>query len=202
MCDTDALTITGGAGPVPVICGENTGQHVYVDFNGNNTIQLTVTTSSAENIGRNWNFLITQIACDCPTRAPIGCLMYYTALSGTVNSFNYGTSGNEIDPTTGLPGTRELVNENYGVCVAMIPGYCSIEWSAACDNCFIVSGDLGALGMVSLTGSDCNSDFVVIPNPSYVNGTPVNSDRFCGTDFPTVVSEYFCVFVQILVVNF
>ena len=187
---------------MPVICGENTGQHVYVDFNGNNTIQLTVTTSSAENIGRNWNFLITQIACDCPTRAPIGCLMYYTALSGTVNSFNYGTSGNEIDPTTGLPGTRELVNENYGVCVAMIPGYCSIEWSAACDNCFIVSGDLGALGMVSLTGSDCNSDFVVIPNPSYVNGTPVNSDRFCGTDFPTVVSEYFCVFVQILVVNF
>jgi hypothetical protein len=68
VCDTDALTITGGAGPVPVICGENTGQHVYVDFNGNSTIQINVMTSSTDSIGRNWNFLITQIACDCPTR--------------------------------------------------------------------------------------------------------------------------------------
>ncbi|KAJ3636082.1 hypothetical protein MTP99_008921 [Tenebrio molitor] len=189
VCDTDALTITGGAGPVPVICGENTGQHVYVDFNGNSTIQINVMTSSTDSIGRNWNFLITQIACDCPTRAPIGCLMYYTGLTGTVNSFNYGTSGNEIDPTTGLPGTRELVNENYGVCIAMIPGYCSIEWSATSDNSFVVSGDLGALDMVSLTGSDCSSDFVVIPDPSYANGSEVNSDRFCGTAFPTVVSS-------------
>jgi hypothetical protein len=116
--------------------------------------------------------------------------MHYTGLTGTVNSFNYGTSGNEIDPTTGLPGTRELVNENYGVCIAMIPGYCSIEWSATSDNSFVVSGDLGALDMVSLTGSDCSSDFVVIPDPSYANGSEVNSDRFCGTAFPTVVSEF------------
>lgn len=113
--------------------------------------------------------------------------MYYTDVSGTINSFNYGTAANAIDPTTGLPGTRELVNENYGVCIAMLPGYCSIVWSS---TNFIVSGDLGALGMVSLTGTDCSSDFVVIPNPSYVNGSVVNSDRFCGTAFPTVISKY------------
>lgn len=123
--------------------------------------------------------------------------MYYTDVSGTINSLNYGTAANTIDPTTGLPGTRELVNENYGVCIAMLPGYCSIVWSA---NNFIVSGDLGALGMVSLTGTDCSSDFVVIPNPSYVNGSAVNSDRFCGTAFPTVVSKYYPIvfFTQLM----
>lgn len=68
VCDTDALTVTGGAGPVPIICGENTGQHIYVDFNGNETIQLIVTAAAGQSLARNWNFRVTQIACDCPTR--------------------------------------------------------------------------------------------------------------------------------------
>lgn len=122
--------------------------------------------------------------------APIGCLMYYTAISGTVTSFNYGAAANAIDPTTGLPGTRELVNENYGVCVAMAPGYCSIEWSQATTNSFVVSGSPSEMPGVTLNG-DCTSDFVVIPNPVYPNGTSVGTDRFCGTEFPTVISNLF-----------
>lgn len=113
--------------------------------------------------------------------------MYYTALTGTVNSFNYGTAGNVIDPNTGVPGTRELVNENYGVCIAMAPGYCSIEWSEATDGSFMVSGNAMA-GIGQVTGTDCTSDFVVIPDPFYPNGTMVGSDRFCGQQFPTVES--------------
>ncbi|XP_019878189.2 uncharacterized protein LOC109606059 [Aethina tumida] len=188
VCSTDALQITGGAGPVPIICGENSGQHVYVDFNGNDTIQMTISTAAAASLGRNWNLKVTQIGCDCPTRAPIGCLMYYTAISGTVTSFNYGAAANAIDPTTGLPGTRELVNENYGVCVAMAPGYCSIEWSQATTNSFVVSGSPSEMPGVTLNG-DCTSDFVVIPNPVYPNGTSVGTDRFCGTEFPTVITS-------------
>lgn len=53
--------------------------------------------------------------------------MFYTATSGIVNSFNFGYGPNVIDTTTGLPGTRELVNENYGVCVAMQPGNTYLE---------------------------------------------------------------------------
>lgn len=66
-CTTDALVITGGGGIVPVICGDNTGQHVYVDFNGDNDIVITISTSSSS-FGRLWNFKVTQIACACPTR--------------------------------------------------------------------------------------------------------------------------------------
>nr|XP_023015446.1 uncharacterized protein LOC111504952 [Leptinotarsa decemlineata] len=122
VCNSDALFVTGGGGSVPVICGENTGQHIYVDFNGNDTINLIITTSATgPSLGRVWNFLVTQIACACPTRAPSGCLQFFNTTTGTVSSFNYGVGSNVIDPTTGLPGTRQLVNENYGICVGMLP---------------------------------------------------------------------------------
>ncbi|XP_074032971.1 uncharacterized protein [Leptinotarsa decemlineata] len=186
VCNSDALFVTGGGGSVPVICGENTGQHIYVDFNGNDTINLIITTSATgPSLGRVWNFLVTQIACACPTRAPSGCLQFFNTTTGTVSSFNYGVGSNVIDPTTGLPGTRQLVNENYGICVGMLPGFCSIQWSS---NGFLVSGIPGA-GFDALTNGDCTSDFIVIPNPMYQNGTAVNSDRFCGTSLNTVVTS-------------
>ncbi|CAH0546078.1 unnamed protein product [Brassicogethes aeneus] len=188
FCTTDALQITGGAGTVPAICGENSGQHIYVDFNGNDNIQMAISTAATALMGRNWNFKVTQIGCDCPTRAPSGCLMYYTALSGTVNSFNYGTTLNAINPQTGEPGTKELVFENYGVCISMAPGYCSIEWSQAGPNSFITTGSPSE-EPGTYPPDECLSDFVVIPNPYYPNGTAVGGDRFCGTAFPTVITS-------------
>lgn len=47
--------------------------------------------------------------------APSGCLQFYNQLSGTVRSFNYGSS-------SVLNGTRQLAGMNYGVCVNMFPG--------------------------------------------------------------------------------
>ncbi|KAK9881469.1 hypothetical protein WA026_016353 [Henosepilachna vigintioctopunctata] len=188
VCNSDSLMITGGGGRVPIICGENNGQHIYVDFNGNNSIQMVTTTLEGLNIGRNWNYKITQIACGCPTKAPTGCLMYYTGLTGTVRSFNYGTA-TAFDPTTGLRGTRELVNENYGVCISMAPGYCSIEWSSCNANSFIVSDNDAAINPPqTLYGADCDADFVIIPNPFLPDGTAAPSDRICGNLFPTVIS--------------
>lgn len=68
MCIYDALTITGGGSQVPIICGENSGQHVYVDFNGNDTINMVIATSSSLSFGRSWILKVTQIGCACPTR--------------------------------------------------------------------------------------------------------------------------------------
>lgn len=126
--------------------------------------------------------------------------MYYTDLSGTVTSLNYGQTAASTSVVNNTVGTRELANLNYGVCIEMQPGYCSIQWSqsGADPYAFTVSGDTiaatgdGTVGTpaASLIGVDCLTDFVVIPNPSYVNGIAVNSDRFCGNGFPTVTSEY------------
>ncbi|XP_022920246.2 uncharacterized protein [Onthophagus taurus] len=192
-CRDDSLTIIGGGSQVPVLCGENTGQHVYVDFYQSQDIQIIVTTSAAQGSNRNWNFKVTQIGCDCPTKAPSGCLQYHTELSGTVQSFNYGSTGSSSLNNIGAVGTRQLVNQNYGICVAMRPGYCSITWTPSSMSSFTVSGDTDGVQMLigtpaaGIMGENCTSDFVVIPAP-FVNNVLQNYDRFCGNYFPPVTT--------------
>lgn len=62
-CVTDSVQVVGGASTVPIICGENSGQHMYVYFNGDSDIKIIV---SANSIGRSWSIKVAQIGCDCP----------------------------------------------------------------------------------------------------------------------------------------
>lgn len=64
ICVNDRISITGGANPVPNICGENSGQHMYIDFDGSNPISVSVSALSAYTFGRHWNIKIAQINCD------------------------------------------------------------------------------------------------------------------------------------------
>nr|CAH7743147.1 unnamed protein product [Callosobruchus chinensis] len=189
-CITDALVVTGGASIVPIICGENSGQHIYVDYNNDSPITISISTSTTTSTAVAWNIKITQIGCNCPTRAPTGCLQYFATTAGTVRSFNYGNSINQN-------GTRQLANLNYGVCIAMIPGYCGIRWSQSpgtysfsiSNNTFDNVGDGSvATPNAEIFGTNCTTDFVVVPAPSFVNGTSPNTDRFCGNGFAPVIS--------------
>lgn len=65
-CISDAVTITGGNTVVPVICGDNTGQTLFVDFAGNTPITITITATAATVFSRRWNIKLTQLGCDCP----------------------------------------------------------------------------------------------------------------------------------------
>lgn len=67
-CVFDSVVITGSGSNVPIICGENSGQHMYLMANGNNSITIQITTSPLVSLARSWNIKITQIACDCPTQ--------------------------------------------------------------------------------------------------------------------------------------
>ena len=79
--------VTGGA-PVPIVCGRNTGHHIYIDAgSGNSPTSLTfITTGSFE---RAFKMKITQIECGAVNRGVEGCLQYHTGVSGTISSFNY-----------------------------------------------------------------------------------------------------------------
>ncbi|KAG5898248.1 hypothetical protein JTB14_029626 [Gonioctena quinquepunctata] len=199
-CIYDSMIISGATSSAPVLCGDNSGQHMYLTVDGTNSIQIIISTSSSVTLGRSWNIKVTQIACDCPTLAPVGCLQYYTDLSGTATSFNYGTglNGNLLTFTNGtsVAGTRQIANENYGICVGMSPGYCSIQWSQGSDDIsFTVSLDTAAVAVTTglpadgFVGENCTTDFVVVPNSYYSNGTAVAGDRFCGNAFPTIVTQ-------------
>lgn len=68
VCSNDYFTVSGGASPVPRICGENSGQHVYVEFSGNNPITVTVATSGSFTFNRRWHFHLQQIGCDSASK--------------------------------------------------------------------------------------------------------------------------------------
>ncbi|KAL0902556.1 hypothetical protein ABMA27_000396 [Loxostege sticticalis] len=197
-CVTDAITITGGNTVVPVLCGDNTGQTLYVDFNGNNAITITVTATLATTFARRWNIRLTQLGCDCPGIAPNGCLQYYTGTTGTINSFNYGGAANTLLSASLVTGTRQMVNLNYGICIRMEAGFCSIQYAQAANDIysFTLTGDvegadntvLGTALGASNNGA-CTTDFVVIPNPTVTaTGLPVGTDRFCGLGFVPVTT--------------
>lgn len=198
-CCVDAFNVVGGASIIPPICGENSGSHMYVDFNGAEDIKLLVQLGAASTQSRSWKLKISQIDCECPTRAPSGCFQYYTALSGIVRSLNYGQTASSVINANGVIGTNQIANTNYGICVAMTPGYCSITWSPVASDLysFTVSGDTTAAiidGTIAtsaayLNGTNCTGDFIIIPNGS-VNGVPTLVDRYCGNGLPAITSKF------------
>nr|XP_031831146.1 uncharacterized protein LOC116426404 [Nomia melanderi] len=186
------MSVSGSSTTVPRICGENANQHVYMDFNGATPIMISIDTNAEYSAERRWNIRIQQIPCDSTSRAPNGCLQYYTSTSNTVTSFNYGTAPNPRAPGA---ATRQIANTNYGVCVRMAQGYCAIEWSQTTTTSFSVSGDTGSLGFpiigtadAAIIGTNCTTDFVIIPNPSQ-SGMAIGVDRFCGNGFTTKTSS-------------
>ncbi|CAD7082002.1 unnamed protein product [Hermetia illucens] len=185
-CLTDFISITGGSSRVPRICGENAGQHVYVDFNGVNPIEIAVLTTGSYTFNRQWQLQVSQIACNSAYRAPSGCLQYYLDGSGTIMSFNYASSPNGLPNSIGVEGSRQLANQRYGICIRMGANKCSITYSQISSDIysFTMTGDVGAidpvlLGTVDVQSQQCTMDFIIIPNPAQ-GGVQLDSDRFCG----------------------
>lgn len=73
VCVTDYVSISGGSSRVPNICGENTGQHVYVDFDGTNSISVSVSATPTYTFNRHFHFRLTQISCSAANRGILLC---------------------------------------------------------------------------------------------------------------------------------
>ena len=138
---------------MPIICGRNTGHHLYIDAgSGNSPTSLTfITTGSFE---RAFKMKITQIECGAVNRGVEGCLQYHTGVSGQISSFNY--IGNKhckglecfqfrdcftntgfdcilsdldeylSEESEGL----QLSNQEYSICVRHERGFCGISYTA------------------------------------------------------------------------
>jgi hypothetical protein len=141
QCQTDTFSVTnpGGTAP-PLICGTNTGQHMYVDASkacNDLVFQLgTAGIGVASLASRAWTVKVTQYSCDYNNLAPKGCTQYsFGSTTGSVQSYNF-QSGSGV----------QLANQNQVSCVRQERGSCRICWFEAKTIDFATSGNGGMAG--------------------------------------------------------
>merc|ERR1712238_12155 len=179
---TDSFVVTGTSGlSSPVICGENAGQHIYMEMGNSgstDTATLAFTFSGTSTI-RTWEIKATQIPCGSSYRQPEGCLQYHTTLTGRFQTFNFEES---TDPV-------HLANQDYGICIRQEDGYCCIQYTLCSDT---NSFSLGAPAATATQDTNCALDWVGIAGVSAtcVHGTAAQThSKLCGAKFSTATAN-------------
>ena len=82
-CNTDTLTVSNPGGAVPpVICGVNTGQHMWIPASDScNQINIDIDTASS-GITRTWQIKVTQYECNDLKMPQEDCLQWHEADTG------------------------------------------------------------------------------------------------------------------------
>ncbi|CAG7838219.1 unnamed protein product [Allacma fusca] len=202
QCESDLFAVSGGR-PVPIICGENSGQHMYIDAgptSGN--IKINIVTSGGS-YARKWRIKVSQIQCNAQFRAGDSCLQYFTGMSGRMKSFNYG------DPNIPNPNPMmnngymefgmQLSSQEYSVCVRAEEGFCGIVYvpckeAMASNETFMVSSTSqnSSVPQRTMSGADqCPSDWLGIScatDTGREQQTDGSScvDRICGGTFTSL----------------
>jgi len=204
----DKFTITSTNDPnMPVICGKNTGQHVYVDVgtgaSDTATLQFDFTDNAALTNSRYYEVKVTQLPCNNEYNRFPGCFQYHEGLTGRVETFNYQNCA--------LDGTQtHLPNQDYSICVRPESGYDCVQWQICPDQLCGNAGTAGSgitlpavgaetgqepcvafsIGTIEANAakaqktSDCVGDYISIDgaSPTCCQGSnPIpTQDRFCG----------------------
>ncbi|EFX82920.1 hypothetical protein DAPPUDRAFT_316208 [Daphnia pulex] len=194
-CITDTFDVAGASNRVPTICGDNEGQHMYLNVPSSSTsptdLQFSFNFGTNSNPVRAWNILISMIPCDSANLAPMDCLQYFTGRTGTVKSFNW----RDVTGTA----TRQLANQDYSICFRTAPGFAKTLCVTPCtvtstQKPFSLSvarfvqppdGNVVQTPDVSqFLSTNCNNDFLVIPGAYNTGNPPIETDmtfdRFCG----------------------
>jgi len=174
-CIDDQFSVTspGNAAP-PVICGTNTGDHMYVNVEtGSTCSDMVFSLSSSSTVQRSWAIKITQYSCDYINKAPEGCLQwFFGSTTGTIQSFNWANK-------------QHLADQNQNICVRRESNTCQICYTQSSDDDFKISG-MAAMAVVACgygtDGLGTDYDQLIIPAPSKLaDGANIaNDNAFCG----------------------
>jgi len=183
-CLMDRFTVTGTAGPYPIICGVNNGQHMIVDTDGTTCVTAVFSFGRAA-ANRGYDIHVTQYDRLNAMGGPPKCLQFFTApdtRTGTVSTFNW--QGNAAGGAS-----THLALQRYDICVRPERGFCVLCWSptgVAGSTAAMTVGTFGVSnGAFSGAGTPMSgagpggcpsatdsNDFVIIPNG--VDGTVAN----------------------------
>uniref|UniRef100_A0A182K6E3 CUB domain-containing protein n=1 Tax=Anopheles christyi TaxID=43041 RepID=A0A182K6E3_9DIPT len=103
----------------PVLCGINTGQHMYLDIDRAYSHRLYLSAVFNSKQPRAFLVKITQLKTH---RAPASCLQFHDGVSGVLKSFNY-------DNSSVLVTNRKASyfnNLNYAICIRRHTMFCNV----------------------------------------------------------------------------
>lgn len=185
QCKADQLIISSRSLAQPIVlCGNLTGQHLYVDIDGASSVSLAV--NSKENSPLLWAIAVQRIQCATAWTAPPGCQQYFTDVSGQFSSFNFRFNEGAM-----------ISSLDYTVCFRRAVGRCGLALRQCEDrdrpaSTFTVSGDTrpgrirqaqsGDLCVSDWLQVACGSDRGVAPHDVTSAGYTC-ADRFCGSWF-------------------
>lgn len=171
--------VTAGQKASGVICGLNTGQHMYIEVGEDTSAAITFAFGAVAG-SRTWELKITQYEATSPVRPPDGCLQYHTGTEGSVQTFNFANAGG-----------NHLHDQNYNICIRQEMGFRCIQYTecAGQANAYTLSpANAVAMGK-GLTGTSCVLDYIVLAGSSPVcsaQGPLVN--KYCG-DTLTITTD-------------
>ncbi|EAT40169.1 AAEL008087-PA [Aedes aegypti] len=128
-CLNDQLIVTvqNGYSKYPVLCGINSGQHLYIQVDRDYSYFLHLTAVSNSNEPKAFNIRITQLT---TPEAPEGCLQYYTGINGYIKSFNYDNQSAVVTERN----PSYLNNLNYAICIRRAPNFCAVTFENIGEN--------------------------------------------------------------------
>merc|ERR1712018_123737 len=174
--DTFEVTLDNEAADIlPVICGQNNDQHMFVEIGEDRMATLRFEFADIPGM-RQFEIKVTQYECaDVGTLAPPGgCLQYHTGTTGQLTTFNWAPND-----------AQHLQNQNYDICIRQEDGFCCIDYRVCDqDTAFSLSTpsvmtDLATMG-VGKTGDGCTGDHISIEGSSENCGSPVTFNKYCG----------------------
>ena len=88
------LSSAGNGAPTNTICGNNNGQHMYLEC-GDESSQTSIRQmTSGENFMRLFRYRVSQIQCNTAWTPRSGCTQWFDALQGRFRTYN--RRGNQI----------------------------------------------------------------------------------------------------------
>ncbi|CAL4090053.1 unnamed protein product [Meganyctiphanes norvegica] len=124
-CGNDSFIVIGGnpGSNLPILCGDNSGQHMYIDIdNSADSLLLQVQASDYNHFDltseRKWKIKVSFL--DDESAVPQRCLQYFSKTQGIIKSFNYAED---------YDYAMALNNLDYSVCFSYVNGYCNINFN-------------------------------------------------------------------------
>ncbi|XP_075219132.1 uncharacterized protein LOC142323420 [Lycorma delicatula] len=170
-CQIDRFIVSGQNynNILPEICGDNNGQHIYIDVDAVlGPVMLAVLSSGANGLPETFSIHIQQLREKSVLLAPSNCLQYHLTTSGVIKSFNYQNNFSAVI----RPGYMNKLN--YAVCIKKQSGYCEVTYSNKAKNGTEMVFELNNLddegiptvpeGEAGAESYNCPDDYIVLNN--------------------------------------